>query len=107
MLPDLQLEMMPVAALAPYAANARMHPAEQVAQLAASIGEFGFNVPVLVDDAGVLIAGHGRVLAAEEKRSQDQLLDEIWRDSRAAIADVALIRKLIVEAGEALGRFEK
>jgi DNA modification methylase len=65
MLPDLQLEMMPVASLAPYAANARLHPTEQVAQLAASIGEFGFNVPVLVDDAGVLIAGHGRVLAAK------------------------------------------
>jgi DNA modification methylase len=65
MLPDLQLEMMPVASLAPYVANARQHPPEQVAQLAASIGEFGFNVPVLVDDAGVLIAGHGRVLAAK------------------------------------------
>jgi ParB-like chromosome segregation protein Spo0J len=65
MRPDLQMEMMPVASLAPYAANARMHPAEQVAQLAASIAEFGFNVPVLVDDAGVLISGHGRVLAAK------------------------------------------
>ena len=65
MRPDLQMEMMPVASLAPYAANARMHPTEQVAQLAASIAEFGFNVPVLVDDAGVLIAGHGRVLAAK------------------------------------------
>ena len=65
MLPDLRVEMMPVASLAPYAANARLHPSEQVAQLAASIGEFGFNVPVLVDDAGVLIAGHGRVLAAK------------------------------------------
>ncbi|HYZ32756.1 MAG TPA: site-specific DNA-methyltransferase [Crenalkalicoccus sp.] len=65
MRPDLQLEMMPVASLAPYAANARLHPTEQVAQLAASIAEFGFNVPVLVDDAGVLIAGHGRVLAAK------------------------------------------
>jgi ParB-like chromosome segregation protein Spo0J len=64
MQPELQIEMMPVASLAPYAANARLHPTEQVAQLAASIGEFGFNVPVLVDDAGVLIAGHGRVLAA-------------------------------------------
>jgi DNA modification methylase len=59
------MEMMPVASLAPYAANARMHPTEQVAQLAASIAEFGFNVPVLVDDAGVLIAGHGRILAAK------------------------------------------
>jgi DNA modification methylase len=65
MRPDLQMEMMPVASLAAYAANARMHPSEQVAQLAASIAEFGFNVPVLVDDTGVLIAGHGRVLAAK------------------------------------------
>ena len=65
MQPDLRVETMPVAALAPYAANARLHSTEQVAQLAASIAEFGFNVPVLVDDAGVLIAGHGRVLAAK------------------------------------------
>ncbi len=64
MRPDLRVEMLPVASLVPYADNARQHPPEQVAQLAASIGEFGFNVPVLVDDAGVLIAGHGRVLAA-------------------------------------------
>lgn len=62
---DLRVEMLPTAALAPYAANARQHPEEQVRQLAASIREFGFNVPVLVDDAGVLIAGHGRVLAAK------------------------------------------
>ncbi|WP_027285541.1 site-specific DNA-methyltransferase [Rubritepida flocculans] len=62
--PDLRVEMLPVAALVPYAANARQHPPEQVAQLAASIGEFGFTVPVLVDEAGVLIAGHGRILAA-------------------------------------------
>ena len=40
---DLQMEMMPVASLTPYAANARMHPTEQVAQLAASIAEFGFR----------------------------------------------------------------
>ena len=50
MRPGLQMEIMPVASLAAYAANARMHPSEQVAQLAASIAEFGFNVPVLVDD---------------------------------------------------------
>ena len=65
MLPELRVEMLPVASLAPYAANARQHPPVQVAQLAASIGEFGFTVPVLVDDAGVLIAGHGRILAAK------------------------------------------
>ncbi|MGG5890588.1 site-specific DNA-methyltransferase [Falsiroseomonas sp. HC035] len=65
MQPDLRVEMMPVARLASYAANARMHSDAQVAQLAASIAEFGFNVPVLVDDASVLIAGHGRVMAAK------------------------------------------
>ena len=50
--------------LLPYAANARTHSEEQVAQIAASIAEFGFNVPALVDEHGVLIAGHGRLLAA-------------------------------------------
>jgi DNA modification methylase len=65
MRPDLRVEMLAVASLVPYAGNARQHPPEQVAQLAASIGEFGFTVPVLVDERGVLIAGHGRVLAAK------------------------------------------
>jgi len=65
--PKLQVEMMPLSALVPYAGNARQHPPEQVARLAASIREFGFTVPVLVDDAGVLIAGHGRVLAAHQR----------------------------------------
>jgi DNA modification methylase len=49
----------------PYAANARTHPDEQVAQIAGSIAEFGFNVPCLVDERGVLVAGHGRLLAAQ------------------------------------------
>jgi DNA modification methylase len=61
---SLQVESIPIDRVLPYAANARTHPDEQVAQIAASIAEFGFNVPVLLDDAGVLIAGHGRVLAA-------------------------------------------
>jgi DNA modification methylase len=51
--------------LLPYAANARTHPDEQVAQIAGSIAEFGFNVPCLVDERGVLVAGHGRLLAAQ------------------------------------------
>ncbi|MBB5691815.1 site-specific DNA-methyltransferase [Roseomonas alkaliterrae] len=54
-----------VAALLPYAGNARTHSAEQVAQIAASILEFGFVAPVLVDERGELIAGHGRLLAAK------------------------------------------
>jgi len=54
-----------VKSLLPYARNARTHSQEQVQQIAASIREWGFTVPVLVDDAGTLIAGHGRVLAAQ------------------------------------------
>lgn len=56
--------MRPVAALVPYAQNARTHSAEQVEQLARSIREFGFTNPVLVDASDTIIAGHGRVLAA-------------------------------------------
>jgi DNA modification methylase len=60
----LEVEHWPIDQLLPYAANARTHPDEQVAQIAGSIAEFGFNVPCLVDERGVLIAGHGRILAA-------------------------------------------
>jgi DNA modification methylase len=65
MQPDLQVVTLPVAALVPYAENARTHSGEQVAQIAASIQQFGFVNPVLVDGAGVLVAGHGRVMAAK------------------------------------------
>ena len=59
------VERRPVAALVPYARNARVHSDEQVAQIAASIREWGWTMPVLVDEAGTIIAGHGRVLAAQ------------------------------------------
>lgn len=58
--------IMPVASLIPYATNARTHSDAQVAQIAASIREFGFTNPVLVDETGGLIAGHGRLLAARK-----------------------------------------
>lgn len=51
-------------ALIPYARNARTHSDAQVAQIAASIREFGFTNPILVDGLNGIIAGHGRVLAA-------------------------------------------
>ena len=63
---DLVVSSVPLAALAPYAENARTHSPTQVAQIAASIAEFGFVNPVLVDGEGVLIAGHGRVMAAKQ-----------------------------------------
>jgi ParB-like chromosome segregation protein Spo0J len=52
--------------LIPYIRNSRTHSAEQVAQIAASIKEFGFTNPVLIDGEGGIIAGHGRVLAARK-----------------------------------------
>jgi ParB-like chromosome segregation protein Spo0J len=64
MQPELAVVSLPVAALVPYAENARTHSPAQVAQIASSIAEFGFVNPVLVDGAGVLVAGHGRVMAA-------------------------------------------
>ena len=60
----LKVEYRPVAELIPYARNARTHSDEQVAQIAASITEFGFVNPVLVGEDNVIIAGHGRLLAA-------------------------------------------
>lgn len=59
------LECRPVESLAPYARNARTHSAEQVAQIAASIVEFGWTNPVLISGDGEIIAGHGRVEAAK------------------------------------------
>ncbi|WP_027286086.1 site-specific DNA-methyltransferase [Rubritepida flocculans] len=59
------VEARAVASLLPYAGNARTHSPEQVAQIAASILEFGFVAPVLVDERGEIIAGHGRLLAAQ------------------------------------------
>lgn len=63
--PADHVERRPVASLIPYARNARSHSPEQVAQLAASIREWGWTTPVLVDEQGTIIAGHGRVLAAQ------------------------------------------
>jgi len=55
-----------VSELVPYARNARTHSPEQVDQIAASIREWGWTTPVLVDEAGGIIAGHGRILAAHK-----------------------------------------
>jgi DNA modification methylase len=62
---DMDIKNMAVTALLPYEKNTKAHPEDQVARIAASIKEFGFNQPVLVDGSGVLVAGHGRVLAAQ------------------------------------------
>lgn len=62
----MQVEQIGIETLIPYSNNARTHSEAQVAQIAASIREFGFNNPVLIDEQSSIIAGHGRVLAARK-----------------------------------------
>ena len=59
------IEHIPTGDLVPYARNSRTHSPEQVAQLGRSMREFGFTNPVLIDEHNTLIAGHGRVMAAQ------------------------------------------
>lgn len=61
---QMRVELRPLDALLPYARNARTHSEAQVAQIAASMAEFGWTNPVLVDGGNGIIAGHGRVMAA-------------------------------------------
>lgn len=64
--PDEQARTVPVDQLVPYAKNAKLHSKEQVQAIAESITQFGFTNPVLIDENGEIIAGHGRVLAAKK-----------------------------------------
>lgn len=61
-----KIEHIEIESLIPYARNSRTHSDSQVAQIAASIKEFGFTNPVLIDQEGGIIAGHGRVMAARK-----------------------------------------
>ena len=61
-----KIEQWPITKLLPYARNARTHSDEQVAQIAASIAEFGFTNPILAGADGVIVAGHGRLAAAHK-----------------------------------------
>ena len=62
----MKIEQIPTEKLIPYARNAKKHDAAQVSKLAGSIREFGFNNPVLIDKDNGIIAGHGRVMAAQK-----------------------------------------
>lgn len=73
-----------VSALVPYARNSRTHSPEQISQIAASIKEWGFTTPILVDTDGQIIAGHGRLLAAQ-KLGLDEvptMTAEGWTDAQ-------------------------
>ena len=63
---ELRIEYLPLDALKPYSRNAKKHPDEQVDHIANSIREFGFRQPLVIDRDGVLVIGHGRLLAAKK-----------------------------------------
>jgi hypothetical protein len=63
--PNSGTEIWPIDRLTPYARNARRHSPEQIEQIAASMGEWGWTMPALADERGEIIAGHGRVMAGK------------------------------------------
>jgi DNA modification methylase len=90
----------PIGKLIPYARNSRTHSDEQVAQIAASIKEWGFTTAVLVDEEGGLIAGHGRVLAARKLGIKELpvMVASGWTDAQKR-AYVIADNKLALNAG--------
>jgi site-specific DNA-methyltransferase (adenine-specific) len=69
--PADKVERRKVSDLIPYARNSRTHSEEQVAQIAASIREWGWTMPILIDEGNNIIAGHGRVMAAQKLGIED------------------------------------
>ena len=107
-----KIEVVAVDELIPYVNNARVHSDDQVTQIASSIREFGFNVPILIDAEQGIIAGHGRLMAAKklgytevpcirlEHLSETQKKAYILADNKIALNsdwDVDLLR---LELGE-------
>jgi ParB-like chromosome segregation protein Spo0J len=95
-----RIELWPLERLKPYERNARTHSVEQVAQIAASIVEFGFTNPILVDSGDGIIAGHGRLAAAQElglKTVPVVVLDHLSDRQRRAY--VLADNKLALNAG--------
>jgi len=97
---NLQVATWPVDKLIPYARNARTHSAEQVAQVAASIAEFGWTNPILAGADGIVIAGHARLLAARKLGMTEVpviVLDHLTESQRRAL--VLADNRLALNAG--------
>ena len=107
--PADRVERRAVASLVPYARNSRTHSPEQVDQIAASIREWGWTVPVLVDENDGLIAGHARVMAAKQLGLAEipVMVAASWSEAQKR-AYVIADNKLALNAGwdEALLRIE-
>jgi DNA modification methylase len=97
---DVKIEKISIAKLIPYAANSRTHSDAQVAQIAASIREFGWTNPILVSDKNDIIAGHGRLLAARKLGMEEVpviVLDHLSKAQQRAL--VIADNQLALNAG--------
>ena len=96
----LVIEQHLIGDLIPYAANSRTHSDAQVAQIAASIRQFGWTNPILIDGAGTIIAGHGRLLAARKLGMEEVpciVLDHLTKAQQRAL--VIADNQLALNAG--------
>jgi hypothetical protein len=98
--PADKVEKWDITRLTPYARNSRTHSDEQISQLAASIKEWGWTTPVLVDEDGSIIAGHGRTLAAQRLKMTEVpvMVAKGWSDAKKR-AYVIADNKLAMNAG--------
>ena len=98
--PADKVEKWAINKLIPYARNARTHSDEQISQLAASIKEWGWTTPVLVDEQGSIIAGHGRTLAAQRLQMTEVpvMVAKGWSEAKKR-AYVLADNKLAMNAG--------
>ncbi len=98
--PADKVEKRLIETLIPYANNSRTHSDEQVAQIAASIKEWGWTTPVLVDTTGQIIAGHGRLLAARKLGMEEVpvMVADDWTEAQKK-AYVIADNKLALNAG--------
>ena len=97
---DRQIEIRSIDDITPYARNSRTHSDEQVAQIAASIREFGWTTPILIDEEGSVICGHGRLLAARKlgQAEVEVIVARGWSDAKKR-AYVIADNKLALNAG--------
>lgn len=102
--PADKIERRKVSQLIPYARNSRTHSKEQVAQIAASIKEWGWTMPILIDDYDNIIAGHGRIMAAEKLGIDEVpcMTAEGWSEAKRR-AYVIADNKLALNAGWEMG----
>jgi len=98
--PADKVEKWDISRLTPYARNSRTHSDEQIGQIAASIKEWGWTTPVLVDETGSIIAGHGRTLAAQRLQMTEVpvMVAKGWSDAKKR-AYVLADNKLAMNAG--------